>query len=122
MEKKMTEIVQQYIRDDIEIVKGGDWHETVNFYSDDAGTVVLDTTGYTLTRTIRKSFLNGDLLDELSVANGKIVHTTASGQFNLNLTTAQIEAYDFTVGEYRDVLDYGDGNKQVIRLGNVKVV
>jgi hypothetical protein len=118
----MTEIIQQYLRDDIEIVKGGDWHETMNLYSDDAGTVILDTTGYTLTRIIRKSFPNGDLLDTLSAGNGKIVHTPASGQFNLSLTETDIEAYDFTSAEYRDILDYGDGNKQVIRLGNVKVV
>jgi len=118
----MTDIIQQYLRDDIEIVRGGDWHETWNLYSDNAGTVPLDTTGYTLTREIRKSHPNGELLDTLSVENGKIIHTPASGQFNLNLTEAEIDEYDFVSAVYRDVLDYGDGNKQVVRLGNVKVV
>lgn len=118
----MTEIIQQYLRDDIELVRGGDWHETINFYSDDAGTVPLDTTGYTMSMTIQKSQPNGEPFDELTVENGKIVHTPASGQFNLNLTAAEIDEYNFTAATYRMVLDYGDGNIQVFRLGNVKVV
>lgn len=118
----MTEIIQQYLRDDIELVRGGDWHETINLYSDDAGTVPLDTTGYEMTMVILKSHPNGEEFDTLSVANGKIVHTPASGQFNLNLTAAEIDAYNFTAAVYRQTLDYGDGNVQVWRMGNVKVV
>lgn len=118
----MTEIIQQYLRDDIELVRGGDWHETINFYSDDAGTVPLDTTGYTLSMKIRKSEPNGLLFDELTVENGKIIHTPASGQFNLKLTAAEIDAYNFTMAVYRIILDYGDGQTHAWRIGNVKVV
>lgn len=117
----MTEIIRQYLRDDIEIVRGGDWHETVLVYEDDEVTP-KDTTGWSMTRTIQKSYPNGEVYDTLTIANGKIVHTPANGQFNLNLTAAQIAAYDFTAAVYRDVFDYGDGSTQVIRLGNVKVV
>ncbi len=115
----MTELVQ-YLRDDIEFVLGGDWHETVNLYEDDEVTA-LDTTGYTMTMEIRSS-TNGELYDSLTIANGKIVHTPAIGQFNFNLTAAEISAYEFKSAQYRTLLDYGDGNIQAWRVGNIKVV
>lgn len=117
----MTEIIRQYLRDDIEIVRGGDWHETILFYEDDEVTA-KDTTDWSMTMTIQKSYPNGEVYDTLTVANGKIETTPSNGQFNLNLTAAEIEAYDFTSAVYRMAVDYGDGNTQVIRLGNVKVV
>jgi hypothetical protein len=115
----MTELAP-YLRDDIELVLGGDWHETVNFFEDDEVTP-QDTTGYTMTMTIFHAS-NGEVYDILTVANGKIIHTPASGQFNLNLTEAEISAYEFKSAGYRIVLDYGDGNKQTWRLGTIKVV
>jgi hypothetical protein len=117
----MNETIQQYLRDDIEIVRGGDWHETVNLFEDD-GVTPIDTTGYSITRTIMSSHQNGEVYDTLTIDNGKIIHTPVSGQFNFNLTAAQIDAYEFTSAVYRDVLDYGDGNKQTYRLGSIKVV
>jgi len=102
-------------------VRGGDWHETVLFYEDDEVTP-KDTTGWEMTMLIQKSYPNGETYDTLTVANGKIEATPLNGQFNLNLTVAEIEAYDFTAGVYRMIVDYGDGNVQVFRLGNVKVV
>jgi len=117
----MSDVIVQYLRDDIEIVRGGDWHETINFYEDD-GTTPLDTTGYTMTMNILKSHPNGEPFDELTVASGNIIHTPASGQFNLSLTAAEIDEYNFTSAVFRMKLDYGDGTVQVFRIGNVKVV
>lgn len=115
----MTELIQ-YLRDEIKFILKGDWHETINFYEDDEVTP-LDTTGYSMTMDIFSS-ANGEVYDSLTEANGKITHTPASGQFNLDLTAAQIEAYDFKRAGFRIVLDYGDGTKQAWRVGTVKVV
>ena len=117
----MTETIQQYLRDDIELVRGGDWHETVNLYEDD-GATPINSTGYSMTMYIMSAHQNGEVYDTLTIANGKIVHTPASGQFNFNLTAAEIDAYEFTSAVYRVLLDYGDGNKQIYRIGNIKVV
>jgi hypothetical protein len=115
----MTDLMQ-YLRDNIELVLGGDWHETANFFEDDEVTA-KNTTGYSMTMTIFSSS-NGEVYDVLTVANGKVIHTPASGQFNFNLTVDEILAYEFRSASYRMVVDYGDGNVQAIRVGTIKVV
>ena len=114
------EIIEKYLNDDIELLRGGDWHETITLYEDD-GVTPKDTTGYTMTMLIEQS-VNGKTLDTLETDGTRIVHTPASGQFNFNLTKAEIEAYPFTSAIYRTSIDYGDGNVQVWRKGNIKVV
>jgi hypothetical protein len=116
----MTEIIQQYLKDDIEFVRASDWHETILFYEDD-GVTAKDTTDWTLTMTIQKS-PNGEVFDTLETDGARIVNTPSNGQFNLNLTAAEVEAYDFTSAVYRMTVDYGDGNVQVFRLGNVRII
>lgn len=115
----MAELVQ-YLKDEIELVLGGDWHETVNVFEDDEVTP-KDTTGWSMTKTIF-STTNGEVYDTLTVANGKVTHTPASGQFNFDLTEATISAYEFKNAMYRDVVTYADGTKQTWRIGTIKVV
>lgn len=114
------EIIQQYLKDDIELVRGGDWHETILFYEDD-GVTPKDVTDWDMEFVIQKS-PNGLVFDLLSVANGRIIPTPLNGQFNLSLSAAEVDGYDFTSAVYRMRVDYGDGNIQVFRLGNVRVV
>ena len=121
-EKKMTDTIQPYpITKDFVLTRGGDWHETINLFEDDKVTP-KDTTGYSMTMYILSAHQNGELYDTLTVANGKIVHTPASGQFNLNLTAAQIDAYDFSSCVRRVVFDDGSGNTTPLLIGNGKVV
>jgi hypothetical protein len=118
----MTETIKPFpIIKDIEITRGGDWHETIELLEDDKVTP-KDTTGYTMSMFILSRHQNGDLYDTLTVANGKIVHTPVSGQFNLNLTAAQIDAYEFTSAVRRVVFDDGAGNTTPLMIGNVRVV
>lgn len=117
----MAEIIEQYLKDDIELVRGGDYYETFNFLEDDDVTVV-DTTDWEMVLEIRKSFPNGELYDELSTDNGRIVNTPASGQFNANWVYPEIDNYDFTSAAYRVVIIYADGKRQTWRVGNVRVV
>lgn len=116
----MSEVIVPYLKDDIELVRGGDWHETILCREDDEVTP-KDTTNWTMTMTISKSE-NGEPFDTLTTDGTRIVNTPASGQFNLNLTAAEIEAYNWTTAVYRMLIDYGDGNKQIIRIGKIKVV
>lgn len=110
----MTDL-STYIRDEIEFMLGGDWHETLNFFEDDEVTPLV-TTGYSMTMQIF-SEANGEVYDTLTAT-----HTPAAGQFNFDLTKDEIEAYEFKSASFRQVVDYGDGNVQVIRIGTIKVV
>lgn len=116
----MAEIIQQYLEDDIVLLRGGDWHETVVAYEDD-GVTPVDTTDWEMSMTILKEFPNGKVYDTLETDGVRIVATPASGQFNFNLTAAEIEAYPFTSAVYRQTVDYGDGNVQVFRIGKVVI-
>jgi hypothetical protein len=117
----MTESIQPFpIRKDIQIPRLGDWHRTIILLQDDKVTPI-DTTGYTMTMTIRSS-LNGEVYDTLTIANGKIVHTPASGQFNLNLTAAEIAAYDFVRAVYDIAYVDGSANTTHLLTGSVEVV
>lgn len=118
----MTELIQGLpLTQDITLARGGDWHETINLFEDDKVTP-KNTTGYSMTMTILSAHQNGEVYDTLTVSNGKIVHTPASGQFNLNLTAAQIDAYEFAAAVRRVVFDDGSGNLTPLLIGNVKVV
>ncbi|MCA9911887.1 MAG: hypothetical protein KC496_00995 [Anaerolineae bacterium] len=111
---------QQVIERDVTLLKGGDHNSTYRFKNDDQ--TPKDTTGWTLTRTIRKNFPNGAELDTLETDGTRIINTPGNGQFNIKITAAEIEAYGWTSAEFRDVLDYGDGTTQVLRIGRIKVV
>lgn len=118
----MTDTIQTLpITKDVQLARGGDWHETINLFEDDKVTP-KDTTGYSMTMQILSKHQNGEVYDTLTVANGKIVHTPASGQFNLNLTAAEIDAYEFSSAVRRVVYDDGSGNTTPLLIGNVKVV
>ena len=106
---------------DIVLTRGGDWHETINLFEDDKVTP-KNSTGYSMTMIILSAHQNGEVYDTLSVANGKIIHTPASGQFNLNLTAAEIDGYEFVNAVRRIVLDDGAGNLTPLLIGNVGVV
>lgn len=97
------------IRRDTKMKQGADWHWTIKLKEAD-GVTAKNTAGYSMTMTI-KSAPNGEVYDILTIASGKIVHTSASGQFNLNLTAAQIALYDFS-SAYFDIIivDAGNGN------------
>lgn len=116
----MTEVIKQYLEDDIILLSGGDWHETITAYEDD-GVTPKDTTGWLMTMTILKEFPNGKVYDTLETDATRIVNTPANGQFNLNITKTEIEAYSFVNAVYRLTIDYGDGNVQVVRMGKVGV-
>ena len=117
----MAEIIRQYLEDDIELLWGSDYHETHTFYEDD-GVTPIDTTNWDMTLYIKKSFPNGEEFDTIETDGVRIINTPISGQFNINLTKAEIQAYNFTTAEYRLAVDYGDGNVQVFRKGTIKVV
>lgn len=116
----MSEVIVPYLKDDIEFQKGGDWHETITVYEDD-GVTPKDTTDWTLTRVITAG-VNGKELDRLETDGTRIINTPASGQFNLNLTAAEVDAYPWQTAIYRDILTYDTGEKQVVRIGAVRVV
>lgn len=116
----MTEIIQEYpIVLDITLRRFGDWHRTINLFADDKVTA-KNTTGYTMTMNILSKPENGELYDTLTIANGKIVHTPASGQFNLNLTAAQISAYEFSSAVFQISMVDGS-NTTPLMSGMVKV-
>jgi len=118
----MTEIITRFpIIWDAILVRGGDWGQTILLRADD-GVTPKDTTGYSMTMTIRKSHPNGEVYDTLSTANGRIVHTPSNGQFNPKLTAAEIDAYDFTSAVRRIVYDDGAGNTTPFAIGDVRVV
>lgn len=116
----MTEIIEQYLTDDIELVRGGDYYETINLYEDDDVTP-QDTTDVDLEVEIRKS-PNGDVFDTLTTDGARIVATPGSGQYNINWLAAEIDAYEFTAAVYRMILIYPSGKRQVWRMGPIKVV
>jgi len=116
----MTEVIVPYLKDDIELQRGGDWHETITVYEDD-GVTPKDTTDWTLTMIITKS-ANGEELDRLETDGTRIINTPASGQFNLNLTAAEVDAYPWQAAIFRLVLEYDTGDKQIVRMGAVRVV
>lgn len=116
----MSEVIVSYLKDDIELVKGGDWHETIYCLEDD-GVTPKNITNWTMTMVIVKS-PNGEEFDNLTTDGTRIVKTIASGQFNFNIMMAEIEAYDFSVADYKMAINYGDGNNQVWRKGTIKVV
>lgn len=118
----MTETITTYpIIWDAKITRGGDWRQTILLREDD-GVTPKNTTGYSMTMTIMKSHPNGEVYDTLSTANGRIVNTTANGQFNIKLTAAEIDAYDFTTAVRRIVYDDGAGNTTPFAIGDVRVV
>lgn len=112
--------ISQYLRDAIELPLGGDYYETVTFYQDDEVTPE-DTTDYGMTVVIFAAS-NGEVYETLSVENGRIIATPASGQFKLTWTPAQIEALEFKTAKFRATVEYADGTKQTFWLGTVKVV
>lgn len=115
----MTEAIQRYLQDDIDLLLGEIWDETINFYEDNNDPT--DTTDWEMTLEIRKSFPNGDQLDVLTTDGTRIINTPGSGQFNLLITKEQIAAYGWTMAEYRTTLDYA-GTSKVIRMGKIRVV
>lgn len=117
----MTDTIEPFpITKNIQVARGGDWHMTINLFEDDKVTP-KNTTGYTMTVTFMSAH-NGEIYDQLTIANGKIVHTPASGQFNLNLTAAQIDPYDFATAVHRITFTDGSGNITPLAIGTVKVV
>jgi hypothetical protein len=114
-----TELQSLPLVQDITLVQGGDWHETINLFEDDQVTP-KDTTGYTAEMTIFSS-PNGETYDTLTIANGKITHTPASGQFNLDLTAAQIAEYDFTSAQRKFIITTDTGGKVPLIIGSVQV-
>lgn len=118
----MTEQIVPYpIIWDAKLTRGGDWHQTILLREDD-GVTPINTTGYSMTMKILKSHPNGEVYDTLNTANGRIVNTTSSGQFVINLTAAEIDAYDFTSAVRRIVYDDGAGNTTPFAIGDVRVV
>lgn len=114
-----VEIESLPLTKDIKIIKGGDWHETINLFEDDKVTA-KNTTSYLCEMTIFEA-QNGEVYDTLTIANGKIVHTPASGQFNLNLTATLIDAYDFSSALRKVVITDATGGKTVLVIGKVTV-
>lgn len=118
----MTVEIKKYpIIWNLELVRGGDWHHSVLLYEDDRVTP-KNTTGYSMTMKVMKSHPNGELYDTLSTGNGRIVNTPSSGLFSINLTAAQIDAYDFTSAVHRITYDDGAGNITPLAIGTVQVV
>lgn len=115
-----TELQALPLTKDITLVQGGDWHETINLFEDDQVTP-KDTTSYTCEMTIM-SGPNGEVYDTLTIASGEIVHTPASGQFNLNLTAATIATYDFISAVRKVIITDASGGKVPLIVGNVKVI
>ena len=116
----MTEMMVAYLQDEMELVRKGDYRETFLFYEDD-GVTPKNTTGWLMTMWITKG-PNGEEFDTLTTDGVRIVNTPASGQFNLNILKAEIEAYNWTTADYRIGIDYGTGVYQVWRMGKIKVV
>lgn len=116
----MSDMAVAYLEDDIELLRKSDYHETILFTEDD-GATPKDTTDWKLTLWIEKA-ANGEELDMLETDGTRIVNTPSNGQFNLNWTAAEVDAYDWATAIYRIQLDYGDENKQVFRKGKIKVV
>jgi|SRR3990172_13444887 len=106
----------------ITLVKGGDWHETINLYEDDRVTP-KNTAGYEMEMTIL-SGPNGETYDFLdTVVNTRITHTPSSGQFNIDLEAAEIEAYDFLTAVRKVILIFDTGDQHmVLIMGQVKVI
>ena len=104
----------------ITLIKGSDWHETINLFEDDKVTPKI-TTDFTMEMTII-SGPNGEIYDFLSVENNRIVHTPSIGQFNIDLEAAEIEAYDFLIAERKVILKETGEGQVVLIMGQVKVI
>jgi hypothetical protein len=119
----MTTVIQEEMpirRDITKMKRGSDWHWTIKLKENDRVTP-KNTTGYTMTMTIR-SGANGEVYDTMTIANGKIVHTPASGQFNLNLTYTLIDGYDFVEAEYDIIIVDNAGGRTCPFYGSVRVI
>lgn len=114
-----NEIESLPLTKDIKLVRGGDWHETINLFEDDKVTP-KNTTGYDCVMTIFKE-QNGEEFDSLTITNGKIVHTAASGQFNINLTATQIDAYNFSSAMRKIIITDASSGKVPLIVGRVTV-
>jgi len=107
------------VRRDIEMKRGMDWNWTIKLRENDNVTV-KNTTGFTMEMRI-KSSSNGDLYKTLSIGSG-IAHTPASGQFNLLVSYADVNEFEFTNAIYDLIVVDASANLLCYFYGNVKVI
>lgn len=107
------------VRRDIEMKRGADWSWTIKLREND-GVTVKDTTGYTMTMTI-KSSANREEYDVLTIGDG-ITHTPASGQFNLKITYSDVNEYEFTSAIHDVIVVNPAGDHICYFYGNIKVI
>lgn len=99
--------------------RGMDWNWTVKLREND-GVTAKDTTGYTMTMTI-KSSSNAQAIKTLVIDSG-ITHTPASGQFNLKIAYSDVNEFDFTSAIY-DLIAVNTGGDHICYFyGNVKII
>jgi hypothetical protein len=107
------------IQRDWKMKKGADWHRTIKLKESD-GVTAKNTTGYSMSMTI-KAAPNGETYATLSVGSG-ITHTPSAGQFNLDLTAAVIDGYDFASAIYEIIITDASGGKTIPFMGEIVLI
>jgi len=107
------------IKRDWRMKKGADWHRTIKLKESD-GVTAKNTTGYTMTMTI-KSAPNGETFATLSIGSG-ITHTPSAGQFNIDVTAAMIDTWDFATGVYEVQITDAGGGKTIPFMGEMVLI
>lgn len=106
----------EYLQREIKLLIRGGYKRTVIFWENKV--TRKNTTGYTLFIEFTKG---GKVIGTLSEESGNIIHTAAQGQFNVQLTDAEVLAYEHATMDYRMWVDYGDDFPQVLEKGTVRI-
>jgi hypothetical protein len=69
-------------------------------YSDDAGTVAFNITGYSFKFTVREN-ANGAVIYEATVGDGIVVTNAAQGRLEVQITAAELETVFGPLGDFR---------------------
>lgn len=104
------------IRRDWNMKRGADFHRVIKLKESD-GVTAKNTTGYTMTMTI-KAAANGETFATYAIGSG-ITHSPASGQFNIDVTAATIDPYDFSSAIYEIVITDSGGGKTIPFMGAI---
>jgi len=109
------------IRRDWKMKKGADFHRTIKLKESD-GVTVRNTTGYSMTMTI-KSAPNGETYATYITGLGtNITNTPGAGQFNIDVTAATIDGYDFASAVYEVQITDALGGKSVPFVGEMVLI
>jgi hypothetical protein len=106
---------------DLTIYQGANWVESLRVHTGDISSAVQNLTGYSATLTVKANPGDTSALLTLTSSAGIALGGTA-GTITISQTTAQVNAYSWTQGQYELALTDVSGVTSILLYGSVKVV